>query len=165
MEADLIYDIGCNNGDDTDFYLRKGFRVLALDADSSLCRDAIRRFPDEGADGRLKVVNGLISDVKSETAPFYLFEACSGWNTANPGFKALVESAGHAAIKVDVPVVHIGDLLRQYGVPYYMKIDIEGHDLLALKGLESFLEHHNDKPAYVSTEFDRHDLHVGLAHF
>ena len=30
---DLIFDVGCNNGDDTDFYLRKGFRVVAIDAD------------------------------------------------------------------------------------------------------------------------------------
>ena len=52
MEANLIYDIGCNNGDDTDFYLRKGFRVLALDADLSLCDHVLRRFQREVADGR-----------------------------------------------------------------------------------------------------------------
>ena len=30
--GDLVFDIGANNGDDTGFYLAKGFRVVAVDA-------------------------------------------------------------------------------------------------------------------------------------
>lgn len=33
---DLIFDIGANNGDDTAFYLKKGFRVVAIEADPAL---------------------------------------------------------------------------------------------------------------------------------
>ena len=29
---DLIYDVGMNNGDDTAYYLHKGFRVVAVEA-------------------------------------------------------------------------------------------------------------------------------------
>jgi 16S rRNA A1518/A1519 N6-dimethyltransferase RsmA/KsgA/DIM1 with predicted DNA glycosylase/AP lyase activity len=30
---DLIYDVGMHHGEDTEFYLRKGFRVVAFEAD------------------------------------------------------------------------------------------------------------------------------------
>ncbi len=32
MNPDLIFDVGMNNGDDTDFDLAKGFRVVAIEA-------------------------------------------------------------------------------------------------------------------------------------
>jgi hypothetical protein len=42
MKSDLIYDVGANNGNDTDHYLRRGFRVLAIEANPQvlqvLCR-------------------------------------------------------------------------------------------------------------------------------
>jgi len=33
---DLIYDVGLHKGEDAEFYLRKGFRVVAFEADSDL---------------------------------------------------------------------------------------------------------------------------------
>ena len=97
METDLIYDLGCNDGEDTDFYLRKGFRVLAIDADALLSDHVRRRFSRYIADGRLKVIQGLISDSKSETAPFFKFEECRGWNTADPVLKRNHEAAGRTS--------------------------------------------------------------------
>lgn len=28
--SQLVFDLGMNNGDDTDYYLKRGFRVIAL---------------------------------------------------------------------------------------------------------------------------------------
>ena len=36
MTADLIYDVGMHNGADTAFYLAKGFRVVAVEANPEL---------------------------------------------------------------------------------------------------------------------------------
>ena len=33
---DLIFDIGMHKGEDAEFYLRKGFRVVAFEADADL---------------------------------------------------------------------------------------------------------------------------------
>ena len=35
-EQDLIYDVGMHNGDDTAYYLHKGFRVIAIDANPAM---------------------------------------------------------------------------------------------------------------------------------
>jgi len=36
MVPDLIYDIGLHDGDDTAYYLHKGYRVIAVDADPTM---------------------------------------------------------------------------------------------------------------------------------
>jgi hypothetical protein len=36
FERDLIYDIGLHKGEDSEFYLKKGFRVVAIEALPSL---------------------------------------------------------------------------------------------------------------------------------
>ena len=33
----LIFDIGCHLGEDSEFYLRKGFKVVAVEANPELC--------------------------------------------------------------------------------------------------------------------------------
>jgi FkbM family methyltransferase len=58
--SELIYDIGMDDGDDTDFYCRKGFRVVAVEADPDLCEQATMRFASEIADGRITVINRAI---------------------------------------------------------------------------------------------------------
>ena len=49
----LILDLGMNNGDDTAYYLTRGFRVVALDANPALCEGARKRFHngDRASDG------------------------------------------------------------------------------------------------------------------
>jgi hypothetical protein len=41
----LIYDVGMNNGDDTAYYLRRGFRVLAIEANLDLVANAASDLP------------------------------------------------------------------------------------------------------------------------
>ena len=36
MEKNLIYDVGMSNGDDTAYYLHRGFRVVAIEANPLL---------------------------------------------------------------------------------------------------------------------------------
>ena len=46
-----------------------------------------------------------------------------------------------------MPCVTFDSILREHGVPYYLKIDIEGRDLLCIEALER-----GALPVYVSTE-------------
>lgn len=45
--TDLIYDIGMQQGEDSKFYLLKGLRVVAAEADCELCQAAA----DERSEG------------------------------------------------------------------------------------------------------------------
>jgi hypothetical protein len=52
-DPQLIYDVGMNNGDDTAYYLQRGFRVLAIEANSDLVANAATRFAREIGTRRL----------------------------------------------------------------------------------------------------------------
>ena len=49
MKGDLIYDLGLHTGQDTEFYLKKGFNVVAIEANPLLVTEAEARFALEVA--------------------------------------------------------------------------------------------------------------------
>ena len=59
--TELIYDIGMHEGEDSKFYLLKGFRVVAVEADPELCRVAAERLGQFTATGQLTIINRAIA--------------------------------------------------------------------------------------------------------
>ncbi len=151
--VDLIYDVGFHRGDDTDFYLRKGYRVVAFEANPDLVQEGVRRFETEIADGRLEIVEGAISDSSEETIAFYAFDGYgrSGFSTTNPD---LVDRVAGPPKRIEVPVVHLADHLKRTGTPYFAKIDIEGADRVCLDALLAL----DARPALLSAEADLDDF-------
>jgi len=44
MKKRWIFDIGMNNGEDTKYYLEKGYNVVAIEANEDLCSISRKRF-------------------------------------------------------------------------------------------------------------------------
>lgn len=134
VEHDLIYDLGMHDGQDTAFYLQKGFRVVAVEANPSLMADAAKRFAREIADDRLILVNRAISH--DETAlDFYVNRQNSKWSSLDHGWG----SRGIKGFdKITVTGRRLEDIVAEHGVPYYLKIDIEGADMVALQAVARF---------------------------
>ena len=44
-DSRIIFDLGLNNGDDTDFYLKRGFDVIALECESCALRKSAATIP------------------------------------------------------------------------------------------------------------------------
>jgi FkbM family methyltransferase len=154
---DLIFDVGCNNGDDTDFYLRKGFRVVAIDADKALCDQVSRRFAAEIAADRCEVIHAAVGEKTGELVEFYVCDK-TDWNTCDPYFVERNEKTGVTYRTVTVPTINVGELMETRGVPYYLKIDIEGADAIPLKTMVG----RKVVPTYTSVEIAQHDLSEGL---
>lgn len=147
MENDLIYDVGMHKGEDTDFYLKKGFRVVAIEAHAGFSEECKQKFRHEIDSGRLIIVNKAISD-KPGMIEFFINENVSVWGTTNTEWVERNTDRGTKSYPVNIEATTIDELLRQFGMPYYMKIDIEGSDILCLSGLKDF----KDRPKYVSVE-------------
>jgi FkbM family methyltransferase len=152
---DLIYDIGMDQCQDTDFYLAKGFRVVAVDANPAVCEMARERYAKQINSGQLTVLNRAISEA-SEPLVFHVCETLSMLSTADDYLRDREMSRnGHTFKDVTVEGLRPADLVGEYGIPYFAKIDIEGFDLVCLRGFEGFAE----KPYYVSTEADLRAYH------
>ena len=73
VHQDLIYDVGMNNGDDTAYYLRRGFRVVAIEANTRLAKCAAERFRTRISSGQLRILNIGIAAEEGEL-PFWICE-------------------------------------------------------------------------------------------
>ncbi|MES2659731.1 MAG: FkbM family methyltransferase [Verrucomicrobiota bacterium] len=143
MIKDLIYDVGMNNGDDTAYYLHRGYRVIAIEANPEVAEAATKRFAAEVAAGRLTVLNIAIAEEPGEQ-PFWICESQSEWSSFH---REIASRDGSAHHQINVQCKTFASVLSEHGVPYFLKVDIEGNDALCLGGLDPA-----DLPAYVSVE-------------
>lgn len=147
MQESLIIDVGMHSGKDTEFYLRKGFDVVAIEANPALVQRARSRLGGYLSDGRLRVYEVAIADYDGEV-DFYVNEQHDDWGTISTAFAARNERKGTKNSVTRVKCIPFQRILKECGVPYYLKIDVEGADIECLKALLPFKE----RPKYVSIE-------------
>ncbi len=143
MIPDLIYDVGMHNGDDTAYYLHKGYRVVAVEADPDLVAQARERFACEIAADRMTIVHAAVGPAPGR-CQFWINDLHREWSSLD---QSVAARDGESARAIEVPCRRFEDLVAQFGVPYYLKIDIEGADRHCLDALRS-----DDLPKYVSFE-------------
>lgn len=140
---DLIYDVGMHFGDDTAFYLSQAFRVIGIEGNPEIAAKARDRFSKEIQSGQLTIVNAGIAET-SGTAPFWVCEENSTWNSFHEKIAARNGMKHHS---INIPTRRFREILDQYGVPLYLKIDIEGNDPLCISDLAG-----RPLPRFVSME-------------
>jgi FkbM family methyltransferase len=139
-----IFDIGFYTGDDSAYYLSLGNRVIAVEANPELAQMGRQRFASEIQSGRLTILNVAMWHTDGEIASFYVNDTNSEWSALDP---AAGKRKGRYHV-VDVRTTTIGSLFKDYGVPQYLKIDIEGADGIVLRGLPKA----GPLPVYLSCE-------------
>jgi FkbM family methyltransferase len=143
---DLIFDIGANQGDKTDIFLRLGARVVSVEPDGTsrgILQDKFLRY-------RLRpkpvtLVGKAVSD-KIGTEQMWIDGPGSAVNTISRKWadelKEHKEDFKHGNCGLDfsraeqVETTTVEELIRLNGVPYFIKIDVEGHELSVLRGLQ-----------------------------
>ncbi|HEX9167884.1 MAG TPA: FkbM family methyltransferase [Roseiarcus sp.] len=148
--ANLIFDLGTHNGQDSDFYLKKGFNVVAVEANPALCNSLRQRFAREITEGRYTLVEKAVGE-RFGNVDFFINTERSIWGTTAYNQKYRERSSAKVSpnwTKIVVPSVPFSWLTDQFGVPYYLKIDIEGADLIYLADLLKS----EDRPKFISIE-------------
>lgn len=137
--ADLVFDIGMHNGDDTAYYLARGYRVVAVEANPVLWREI--------SAGRLTVRNIGIAEVQGEMD--FWISSRTEWSSFH------AENAtqdGARATCISVEAMPFRQLIEEEGTPFFAKIDIERNDSLCLRDLAAT----DSRPAYLSIESNVH---------
>jgi FkbM family methyltransferase len=153
---DLVYDIGMHKGEDSAFYLQKGFRVIAFEADPDLlrhCKSRLKNFIDGG---QLIVVEGAIVSPDAlkpgqQKIAFYKNDGNSQWGTVNADWVDRNVRKGTSSNMVEVDAIDFAKVIQQHGMPHYMKIDIEGNDMICVNAIKVFRE----RPDYISIESNK----------
>jgi FkbM family methyltransferase len=144
MNSNLVFDIGMHYGLDTEFYLMKGFRVVAVEANPIMARDAQHKFARYLQSEQLAIENVGIWDAEGDLT-FYRNLDKDDWSSF--GREAGCRNNTRHE-EMTVRCVRVASLIAKYGVPYYMKIDVEGADKLILRDLLSL----SGRPKFISAE-------------
>ena len=128
----LIFDIGANHGDKTAAFSLISKKVVALEPDCSNFSFLSSRFYNNL---KVTVVNKAISS-KTGTATFFINNPGSGLNTIDQKRQDEMQFKNSYEVKTTT----IDLLISEFGKPDFIKIDVEGHELEVLKGLNSSIQ-------------------------
>lgn len=163
----VIFDIGLHHGDDTDFYLRKGFDVVAVEADPRHVETCRTRFARELAEGRLEIIDAAIADNRGELT-FYRNLDKDDWSSTDPKYG---QRDGTRFETITVPTVTFAEIYERItqgsGIAgrgprrvHYVKCDIEGADRYVLADLLRVSKPH--LPTHFSVEAHHGDYFAFL---
>lgn len=124
------YDVGVYDGADTEHYLSLGYRVVSIEASPPKCEELRAKFAKEIDDGRCILLNIAVGE-QDGVLPFYLSENPQ-WSSLD--YKAATKN-GVKATEISIRTRPLRDVIREHGAADLIKIDIEGADYQALRGM------------------------------
>lgn len=141
-----IYDVGMNNGDDSAYYLAKGYNVVGIDANPDMCRHCSNRFFSEIQNNRMAVINIGVSD-EFGILDFHI-------NKSKPAISSFAPERFTGDWvppeweRVKIPVMPLSHIIGENGPAHFIKIDVEFYDKKVLHDLMTT----NVRPPFISTE-------------
>ena len=156
----LIFDIGASHGGKAELF-REHAQVVCVEPSSVAAENLRRRFV---CATDVHVVEAAISDTNG-TGVLFEFAPGSAYNTLSPKWAAALSDKESNPLGVSmacsretaVPLTTIDALTTQFGRPRYIKLDVEGCEWLALKGMRQPCE-------LMSAEFNLPEFSDELAH-
>lgn len=131
----LIFDIGANVGQFTAACIKKypNAKIISIEANPNLI-SILRKFESNN----VIVLNNAVSDKSDEMIDFYISNM-NVLSTAHTDWMTKSRFTGKAkwADPIKVKTINLDDLIKIYGNPDLIKIDVEGYEYTVMKGLTS----------------------------
>ena len=153
MNPRTVFDIGMYDGSDSRYFLDEGYHVIAVEANPALAARAMEEFSEEIDDGRLTVLNRAMADAPGEVE----LVLCADDLGASSIYADKVAHRNPSGT-CTVQAVTFPELVAAFGVPDYVKLDIEGADRHCILAI-----HRGNRPQYLSFEAGG-DLEELVAH-
>jgi len=141
-ESDLIFDIGANQGYKTAMFLRMGARVVAADPDETNQEILRRKFQTYRLRRKSLIILGKAVSEECSTRTMWIDAPGSAMNTLSPKWADTLRGDGQRfghqlgfSRSKQVEAVTIDQLVTEHGPPFFVKIDVEGHELSVLRGM------------------------------
>ncbi|WNJ16803.1 FkbM family methyltransferase [Pontibacter sp. G13] len=138
--GDLAFDIGSHLGNRSHAWLALGAQVVALEPQPACIKYLKRRF---GKNPQFTLVEKAVGATQG-TLPLHVSALTPTVSTlAGEGFRNAINDATSFELnweeQLQVPVVTLDDLIAEYGLPKFAKIDVEDFEVEVLEGLSTAL--------------------------
>lgn len=141
--GDVIFDVGANQGYKTLIFLRLGAKVVAVEPDELNKGILEQKFLRYRLNPKpVVIVNRAVSD-EDGTTTIWIDEPGSAKNTLSRKWvetlRADEKRFGHALEfrqSKQIATTTLEQLMIAHGVPFFIKIDVEGHELSVLRGMK-----------------------------
>jgi FkbM family methyltransferase len=132
---DICFDVGANVGNRLKIFRKAGARVIAVEPQKE-CAKALNHWYRN--DSNVTIVAKALSDSKGSaqlmTSNFHMISSLSKeWVEATQESGRFATQRWTPAGQVEL--LTMDDLIAQYGLPRFAKIDVEGFELNVIKGL------------------------------
>ena len=126
--GDLVFDIGAHKGEKATGFLQAGARVVAVEPQPALARALQAKLPE---------ITVVIKACGPEIGTVKLYMTAVSWlATCNP------EKWSHGRFNgykwnadIEVPMTTLDALIEEYGMPAFIKVDVEGYEYEVMRGL------------------------------
>jgi FkbM family methyltransferase len=141
--GDVIFDVGANQGYKTSIFLRLGAKVVAVEPDELNLEILEQKFLRYRLNPKpVVIVNRAVSDVDGINT-IWIDEPGSAKNTLSRKWvetlRADDKRFGHTLEfpqSKEIATTTLEQLMIAHGVPFFIKIDVEGHELSVLRGMK-----------------------------
>lgn len=131
--GDLCFDVGANLGNRITPLLALGARVVAVEPQENCCHFLRNKFGD-----KIRIVRSGLGETEC-VKNFYVSDACTLSSFSPEWIESVQKSSRFKDYSwdktVQVEITTLDRLIERYGLPSFIKIDVEGYELEVLKGL------------------------------
>jgi FkbM family methyltransferase len=136
-----IFDIGANIGQKAVLFAQIGSPVICVEPDTTAVDTLRRRFK---ANDRVHILHAAVGSAIG-TARMYQLDESSPYNTLSEKWMRMLTDTERPRFAtpptvravLEVPATTLDRLIERFGMPAYVKIDVEGAELNAIKGLSA----------------------------
>jgi len=146
QRGDLVFDVGANVGGKTAAFLSLGARVVAVEP-NPVCVELIRRNYNKAIRNSQLHLEPLAVASRVGEVSLTIFELNHEMSSGSSEFVRYAQNISNdSAREFMVKSITLDDLVSRYGLPDFLKVDVEGMDADALRGL-------SQRPRLLSFEY------------
>jgi FkbM family methyltransferase len=148
--GDLVFDVGANLGNYSEIFSSLGARVVALEPNP----DCVNHINRSNPSGNIEVIAAAVGACGG-VATIKLADRSDMSSLSDDWIRAIQKAQNQDdslwARQITVPVVTLDSVIEKYGIPKFIKIDVEGFEESVLDGL-------SHQPSLLSFEFNTNYL-------
>ncbi len=140
----LVFDVGANHGTKSDIFLKLGARVVAVEPDQTNQEVLRQKFLTYRLSRKPVVIVGKALSDKEAVETMWIDEPGSAKNTLSKKWVETLKQDDERfqqhhefGQQTTVETTTLDKLIGAHGLPFFIKIDVEGHEPSVLRGLHS----------------------------